>query len=204
MLELIAKREGMSRLYFPVQLQDDSTLAWVNRVCVPRGYAPDASLVSLLDFDSEMEGFEVFCKMMKPPAAKKAAEALPAAAAAAAAPVATVFTGKDVSNVSAAAAASAAAAKDTSAKPLLPAPAPAPAPEQEQGQGQGEEQGEEQGQLQLADALQKLSLLYVEKHGRQPAAEELAQWEAVLRETGTDLDVEAAEEQEQEQENKGQ
>ena len=82
-LELIAMREGMSRVYVPVQLEDDITQAWVDKVCVPRNYAPDTSLVSLINFDSEMEGFQVFCKEMKrpkkPDVAPSTVFALPAA-----------------------------------------------------------------------------------------------------------------------------
>jgi len=156
-LELVAMREGMSRVYIPVQLEDDVTQAWVDKVCLPRGYAPDQSLVSLLDFDAEMEGFQVYCKEMK---------ALPKKAPVVAAAPATVFTGVDVSNV---------APATVAADAAKPAAAAAEAPDQE-------EEEEEEAALVLGDAIEKLRVLYIERNSREPSAEELAQWEQVLTE----------------------
>eukprot|EP00605_Chrysophyceae_sp_TOSAG23-4_P002771 GSChrysophyteH1.ASY1.ANO1.3055.1 assembled CDS len=88
-LELVAKRENISRVYIPVQLEDDIAQDWVDSVCLPKGYSEDPSLAAI-GFDSEMEGFLPFCKNMTAPPPKKDTSK-------AAAPV-TVFTGKDVSN----------------------------------------------------------------------------------------------------------
>ena len=41
----------------PIQLNDEVSLAWIS---AQRGYAPDISLKELVDFDSDMEGFEVY------------------------------------------------------------------------------------------------------------------------------------------------
>ena len=163
-LELVAKREGMSRVYIPVQLEDDITMAWVDRVCVPRGYTPDASLVSLINFDAEMEGFEVYCKEMKAPVKKADSSSVGATSTTEAAAPVSVFTGKDVSNTPAAAVV--AVAKVT---PVLEA--------------ETEAEAEEEEPLNLTDALQKLTILYEEKHGRAPGKEELEQWESVLKES---------------------
>lgn len=89
-LELVAKREGISRVYIPVQLEDDIAQDWIDSVCVPKGYAPDPSLKALIDFDAEMEGFEPYCKHMTAPPKKAASTEM-------AAPV-TVFSGKDIGN----------------------------------------------------------------------------------------------------------
>lgn len=148
-LELVAMREGMSRVYIPVQLEDDITQAWVDNICVPRGYAPDSSLVSLLDFDAEMEGFQVYCKEMK---------ALPKKAPVVVAAPASVFTGVDVSNIAAA--------------PSIEKP-PAAA---------GVVAEEEDAALKLGEAIEKLRVLFIERHNKEPSAEELAQWEQVLTE----------------------
>jgi hypothetical protein len=59
-LELIAKNVNMTMVCIPVQLEDDDTLGWVTNGA--RGYAPDLSLKDLVNFDAEMEGFQVYAK----------------------------------------------------------------------------------------------------------------------------------------------
>ena len=78
-MELIAKREGMSRIYIPIQLNDEIGLEWIESVCKPRGYFADESLLNLIGFDSEMEGFQPYCKMLTKPLVKAAptADAVP-------------------------------------------------------------------------------------------------------------------------------
>jgi GNAT superfamily N-acetyltransferase len=55
-LELIARREKMNFLCVPIQLHDEISLSWISQA---RGYAPDTILKELMQFDAEMEGFEV-------------------------------------------------------------------------------------------------------------------------------------------------
>lgn len=57
LLEFIAKKEHMKFLAVPVMLNDDITLAWLNKVGGGK-FVPDASLRSMVDFDPEMEGFD--------------------------------------------------------------------------------------------------------------------------------------------------
>ena len=52
----------------PVQLNDERTLTWINAKC--KGYEPDKSLLAMIGFDSEMEGFEVFAKNLDAPKPK--------------------------------------------------------------------------------------------------------------------------------------
>ena len=46
----------------PVQISDDDTLGWVLNGA--KGYVPDTSLQNLVGFDSELEGFEVYTKVL--------------------------------------------------------------------------------------------------------------------------------------------
>jgi GNAT superfamily N-acetyltransferase len=83
-MELIARREQMKMIALPVQLSDVRTLTWINSKC--KGYAPDKSLLNLVGFDAEMEGFEVYAKHLDLP---KPAAAAPALAVSVPAAVAT-------------------------------------------------------------------------------------------------------------------
>lgn len=67
-LELIARREQMKMIALPVQFSDERTLTWINSKC--KGYTPDTSLLSLVGFDAEMEGFEVYRKILEVPKPK--------------------------------------------------------------------------------------------------------------------------------------
>jgi GNAT superfamily N-acetyltransferase len=52
LLELIARRERIKMISVPVQLGDDRTAQWINKV---GRYVPDESLVRLVGFDPDME-----------------------------------------------------------------------------------------------------------------------------------------------------
>lgn len=86
LLELIARREKMSRVSVPVYLGDEEFKTWL---LSQRGYAVDDSCAAF-GFDAEMEGFEVFAKVFAPAPAKAtvASAAAVAAAVAAVAPAA--------------------------------------------------------------------------------------------------------------------
>ena len=58
----------MKMIALPVQLNDERTLTWINSKC--KGYEPDKSLLSMIGFDSEMEGFEVYAKTLDAPKPK--------------------------------------------------------------------------------------------------------------------------------------
>ena len=62
-LELIARRESMSLLSVPIQLNDDVSLGFI-RKCK---YVADMSLREVIGFDPDMEGFEVFSKSLAAP-----------------------------------------------------------------------------------------------------------------------------------------
>lgn len=70
LLELIARREKMSRVSMPIYLGDDATKTWLLQA-VQRGYELDESC-ALFGFDSEMEGFEVYSKIFPAPVVKAA------------------------------------------------------------------------------------------------------------------------------------
>jgi len=74
LLELIARREKMQYVCVPIQLHDELSLSWIAQA---RGYAPDVFLRELMEFDAEMEGFEVFSKPLAPPVPKVSVESLP-------------------------------------------------------------------------------------------------------------------------------
>ena len=59
---------GMKMIALPVQLNDERTLTWINAKC--KGYEPDKSLLAMIGFDSEMEGFDVYAKTLDPPKPK--------------------------------------------------------------------------------------------------------------------------------------
>ena len=65
-IELIAKKENMKMVSMPIQLNDEDTLSWITNSA--KGYAPDAALKDLVGFDAEMEGFEVYSKVIGAPA----------------------------------------------------------------------------------------------------------------------------------------
>lgn len=101
LLELIARREKMSRVSVPVYLGDDDFKTWL---LSQRGYAVDESCAAF-GFDSEMEGFEVFAKVFAPaPAKTTVASAAAVAAAVTAAPApataAPAATADDVEKLS--------------------------------------------------------------------------------------------------------
>ena len=54
----------MKMISVPVQLYDNVTTDFIGKC---KGYAPDNSLKSLVDFDAEMEGFEVYTKLLVAP-----------------------------------------------------------------------------------------------------------------------------------------
>lgn len=66
LMELIARREQMSRVSLPVYLHDDKLKNWINEKC--KGYTIDVSFNNI-GFDAEAEGFEVFSKIFVPKAA---------------------------------------------------------------------------------------------------------------------------------------
>ena len=107
----LARREQMSRVLFPIYLQDAETKAWLMKN--GRGYAIDESM-SLIGFEPQQEGFEAYAKIFPPPAAPKAAAATPVstpAAAPAAKPAAAPVPPAPVAST-----------------PVVPPPAPAAAP----------------------------------------------------------------------------
>lgn len=60
LLELIGRREKMSRVSLPVYLRDEETKTWLAKT--GRGYALDSSFAEL-GFEAALEGFEVYSKI---------------------------------------------------------------------------------------------------------------------------------------------
>lgn len=78
-LEMVARRTAMRRVSLPVMAGDDATRAFV--ASLKKGaFAEDASLAALVDFDADLEGFDVFSLPLAAPVRKIAAPALAAAA----------------------------------------------------------------------------------------------------------------------------
>lgn len=63
LLELIARKQGMSMLALPIFNDDTDTLRWLSK---SKGFSPDSSL-ALMGFDNEEEGFEVYAKVFQAP-----------------------------------------------------------------------------------------------------------------------------------------
>lgn len=61
LLELLARREKMSRVSIPLYLGDEAMKQWLTD-SVKRGYELDESC-TLFGFDADMEGFEVWSKV---------------------------------------------------------------------------------------------------------------------------------------------
>lgn len=64
-LELIARQQKMRVISVPIQFNDEEATNWIRTM---RGFAPDASLRDLVGFDADMEGFEVYSKILAPAA----------------------------------------------------------------------------------------------------------------------------------------
>jgi GNAT superfamily N-acetyltransferase len=75
LLELLARREKMSRVSTPIYLGDEATKQWLTD-SVKRGYVLDESC-ALFGFDADMEGFEVWSKVF--PVTASAPAAVPVA-----------------------------------------------------------------------------------------------------------------------------
>jgi ribosomal protein S18 acetylase RimI-like enzyme len=190
LLEFVAKREGMRYVSVPVMLKDDVSLAWVRKAGGGK-YQPDTSLRSLIDFDPEMEGFEVFSKELVPPrpasAPVSASVSAPAAdsadAAATPAKAKEAAKGSDLSPTSVFDLGALAAALP----PTAPAEAEqeAEAEEQEAEAEEEEAEAEEEGvELPLEEAICKLQDLFFDRHQREPTREEVDQWRAALSADG--------------------
>lgn len=65
-LELIARQQKMQLISIPIQDEDEIAASWIDKV---RGYGPDKQLKTLIGFDSEVEGFQVFAKYFQTTAA---------------------------------------------------------------------------------------------------------------------------------------
>jgi GNAT superfamily N-acetyltransferase len=191
LLELISRREKMQMVCFPVQLYDEDTVAFLTAI---RGYAPDASLKETLDFEPELEGFNVYVKSLVPivrPAVTLAPAVSNTAASSAESPVRE--TKAAVGNVSSpqsvfefpdiAAAAEAAVANDDSHE--------AEDAEEEEENEDEENEDEENEELDLKtidlhDAIHGLKTLYKEKHGHEPSDQIVDQWLESLKQMRED------------------
>jgi ribosomal protein S18 acetylase RimI-like enzyme len=180
LLEFVAKREGMRYMSVPVMLKDEISLAWVRKAGGGK-YQPDTSLRSLIDFDPEMEGFEVFSKELVPPrpasapvSASVSAPAADAAADDAATPAKAqeAAKGSDLSPTS---------VFDLGA---LAASLHPTAPAEEEAEAEAEAEAEEGVELPLEEAICKLQDLFFERHQREPTREEVEQWRAALSSDG--------------------
>ena len=179
LLELVARREGMKFLSVPVMLNDDVTLAWLAKAGQGK-FSPDESLRSMIDFDPEMEGFDVYSKTLAPIA--------PAAAAPAATGTAATGTPAKEGQDKSKAEASPTSVFDFSAiAAAVPAPASAEAETEAEAEADGVSEGVTDADvdaLPLREALGKLQALYFEKHQEEPTAEMVAQWRSVLSQEG--------------------
>jgi len=181
-LELIARREGMTCFSVPIQLADEESLAWISKF---KGFAPDESLKSLIDFDPEMEGFQVFTKDTAP----KKPTAAPVPAAAADAATASVASSVEVAATKMPSTPSAAKKSETAmpsptsvADEWVMVPPVPPSASEEQGGGGVEEEKNEGGsdEAEISAAVDELVAIFAQQKGRDPTEEEIASWRGRL------------------------
>ena len=65
-LELIARQQKMECVSIPIQDKDNMSMSWISKI---RGYEPDIQLKSTINFDSELEGFQIYAKYFQSTAA---------------------------------------------------------------------------------------------------------------------------------------
>lgn len=157
LLELIARREKMRMLCFPVQLNDEVALSWISKA---KGFAPDATLESLLEFDAEMEGFEVYAKTLAPPQPKPTSE--------------TIAVSTPTKAGKAGEAASPCGVMDGIAEPQTEV-APLVALEATDADDSDEAEISLQD-LDEHDVINGLKAMFLEKNNREPTEEETLQW----------------------------
>jgi GNAT superfamily N-acetyltransferase len=182
LLELISRREKMQMVCFPVQLYDEDTIAFLTAI---RGYAPDISLKDTLDFEPELEGFNLYAKSLAP-------VARPAVALAPAVTTPAVASAESPVRESKAAPANVTSPQSVFEFPEIAAAVEAAAADQaegaeedaEDGENDAEQQEEEEGEdeeldlktIDLHDAIHGLKVLYKEKHGHEPSDQVVDQW----------------------------
>jgi GNAT superfamily N-acetyltransferase len=152
-LELIARRQQMSRVTFPIYLGDEKSKAWLLKQ--GKGYEVDGSF-DLLGFESDAEGFEVYSKVFTLPAAPSAALAAPV----------NVFQNLKISN------------DKENAKPV-PAPTVVVEEKTVQKDGAEGEAGDEEGDeivVNMDQIISELKALYVQQHGTDPTDEIVEKW----------------------------
>jgi ribosomal protein S18 acetylase RimI-like enzyme len=163
-LELIARQQQMKMVSIPVQLHDETALSFVSNL---RGFAPDADLKDLIGFDSDMEGFEVFSKVLSAPKPKPLAAPILAHALSSSA-VKDGDTENIDANVNAATPASASSPSEVSKGDDVTLPL---------------QDSNECDNLTVGSAIEKLRTLYIEKNNKEPTETEVANWTTALSQT---------------------
>lgn len=204
LLELIARREQMAQILIPVQLQDETTSAWVQNGLKNFVSQGDA-LQALLSFDADAEGFQVYGKSLIPPVKRTTPAAAPTAA-----PVIFNFNNqaevkakqaeaqqqqsvdtlnKSVSELNLSSS-SADAAATTGTATSVSTSADDSVVQNNSIETEATEATEEadanEGEIDLStlneyDVIHGLKVLYFEKNGCQPKDSEVDQWMATLR-----------------------
>lgn len=152
MLELMARKHSIDHVVVPVQLEDEDCQGWIEKL---KGYKAATGLMSQINFDPEMEGFQVYGKEIVPPRPR-----VTAPVAAPAGPLA------DISN-----AAPTASAENATTSAEKPAPTATVF------------SADSAKEASLDEAVDKLKALYLEKNGKAATDGEILQWKTVLAES---------------------
>ena len=190
LLELIARREKMSQILIPIQLQDEITSSWVTKSL--KGFVSQSvAMMQLLSFDADAEGFQVFGKDLIAPV-KKTVPVAPTAA-----PVVFNFNNQAEEKAKQEAAKIQANANMDAAVDSLNVSVnelnissssadSSPSNPDSNGTDSLENSADDDAELDLAslneyDVIHGLKVLYFEKNGVQPKDEEVAQWMTALK-----------------------
>jgi GNAT superfamily N-acetyltransferase len=177
-LELVARKQGMAMLSVPVCLDDEVTTQWLEKC---RGFTPDPTL-SLLGFNAEDEGFEVYIKRFGVPMAAAVKD-----------PIAEMSA--MLKKLSVAADKSASDSTVTSSESIQKAVESVELEDELDTSQESMVSESSTDEISLSDIdqdriVEELKILYRETNGREPQGEELTAWLSTLQEArereGTD------------------
>lgn len=175
LLELIARREKMHSVSIPVQMFDESTVAWISNGM--KGYSTELIVADVLAFDPDMEGFNVYSKAVK--AKVVSAPSSPGPAAVSPVTVAASVGTPEKSNTPVAQA-SPQSIFDICDPVTDEIDGAVSSGESDSDSEAGEDSMEAEldfSRLDIYDTLHGLKVLYREKHGEEPSDEIVEQWQ---------------------------
>lgn len=169
-LELIARKEQMSRISISVQDHDDVTLNWLTKV---KGYSPDVTM-GLIGFDASTEGFDVYSKTFQVIIAPKPLQQSEPSLDNIVKSLASISVKTNNENIN----------NDSN---ILD--------KQDSSKIQDDHtEDEETGCIDEKDLIEQLKSLFYEKNGREANEEEIKQWMETINESNSDITHESNEE----------